>query len=158
MRVSVVHGPNLNLLGQREPSVYGHATLADIDQRLSALAGELGVELESFQSNAEGALIDYIQEAGTRCDGYLVNAGGLTHTSVALLDALLAVGRPYVEVHLSNPAGRERFRHRSLLAARARGVVQGFGASSYALGLRGLVQVVREGYHEPAVSTAPHKE
>lgn len=158
MRVSVVHGPNLNLLGQREPSVYGHATLADIDRQLAALAGELGVELESFQSNAEGALIDYIQEAGPRCDGYLVNAGGLTHTSVALLDALLAVGRPYVEVHLSNPVSRERFRHRSLLAARAHGVVQGFGAASYALGLRGLVQVVREGFHESAVPTAPHKE
>lgn len=158
MRIAVVHGPNLNLLGQREPSVYGHATLADIDRALGELARELGVELETFQSNAEGALIDYIQEAGTRTDGYLVNAGGLTHTSVALLDALLAVGRPYVEVHLSNPAGRESFRHRSLLAPRARGVVQGFGATSYALGLRGLVQVVRDAFHKQAMPAASHKE
>lgn len=158
MRISVVHGPNLNLLGQREPAVYGHATLAEIDSGLGELARELGVELETFQSNAEGALIDYIQEAGSRCDGYLVNAGGLTHTSIALLDALLAVGRPYVEVHLSNPAGREPFRRHSVLSARARGVVQGFGARSYALGLQGLVQVVRDGVHEQAMPAASHKE
>lgn len=158
MRISVVHGPNLNLLGQREPGIYGHTTLAEIDRRLEELARELGVELESYQSNSEGALIDYIQEAGPRSDGYVVNAGGLTHTSVALLDALLAVGRPFVEVHLSNPAGRENFRRRSLLSARARGVVQGFGAESYALGLRGLVQVVRAGNHEQAAPGAPHKE
>jgi 3-dehydroquinate dehydratase-2 len=158
VRIAVVHGPNLNLLGQREPGIYGHTTLAEIDRRLEQLAHELGVELESFQSNTEGALIDYIQEAGVRADGYLVNAAGLTHTSVALLDALLAVGRPFVEVHLSNPAGRERIRRRSLLAPRARGVVQGFGAESYALGLLGLVRIVRDGIHEEAVPQVPHKE
>ena len=158
MRIAVVHGPNLNLLGQREPGIYGHTTLAEIDRRLDKLAHELGVELESFQSNSEGALIDYIQEAAVRADGYLVNAAGLTHTSVALLDALLAVGRPFVEVHLSNPSGRERFRRRSLLSARARGVVQGFGAESYALGLRGLAQIVGGGIHEQAAPPAPYKE
>lgn len=150
MRVAVVHGPNLNLLGLREPAIYGSTTLAEINGRLEELARQLGVELEVFQSNAEGALIDYIHEAGGRVDGILVNAAGLTHTSVALLDALLAVGRPYVEVHLSNPAGRERFRRRSLLAPSAGGIVQGFGADSYALGLRGLVRIVCAGGHEQA--------
>ena len=144
-----MHGPNLNLLGQREPSIYGRASLAEINGELEELAAELGVELEVFQSNAEGDLIDYIQQAAARVDGILVNAAGLTHTSVALLDALLAVDRPYVEVHLSNPAGREAFRRRSLLAPRARGVVQGFGADSYSLGLRGLVRIVCAGAHEP---------
>lgn len=148
MRIAVVHGPNLNLLGHREPSIYGRTSLAGINEQLERLAKELGVELEVFQSNAEGDLIDYIHEAGARVDGFLVNAAGLTHTSVALLDALLGVDRPYVEVHLSNPAGREPFRRRSLLAPRARGVIQGFGAESYALGLRGLVHVVCAGAHE----------
>jgi 3-dehydroquinate dehydratase-2 len=142
VRIAVLHGPSLNLLGQREPAVYGHASLAEVDRRTEQVAHELGVELECFQSNAEGALIDFIHEAGTRVDGFVVNAAGLTHTSVALLDALLAVGRPYVEVHLSNPAGRERFRRRSLLSRDARGVVQGFGAASYELGLRGLVEAL----------------
>jgi len=147
VRIAVVHGPNLNLLGSREPAIYGRTTLAEINGQLEQLAGELEVELEVLQSNAEGDLIAYIQEAGARVDGFLVNAAGLTHTSVALLDALLAVGRPYVEVHLSNPAGRERFRRRSLLAPRARGVVQGFGTESYTLGLRGLVAACA-GAHE----------
>ena len=148
MRISVVHGPNLNLLGDREPSIYGRTSLAQINGRVEELARELGVELEAFQSNAEGDLIDYIQEAGARVDGFVVNAAGLTHTSVVLLDALLAVGRPFVEVHLSNPAARESFRRRSLLAPRAHGVVQGFGADSYELGLRGLVRIVCAGAHE----------
>jgi 3-dehydroquinate dehydratase-2 len=158
VRIAVVHGPNLNLLGRREPAIYGSITLAEIDARLQGVAEELGVELEIRQSNAEGELIDYIQEAAGRVAGYLVNAAGLTHTSVALLDALLAVGRPYVEVHLSNPAGRERFRHRSLLAAQARGVVQGFGADSYELGLRGLVRIVCAGPNDQAAPTAPLEE
>ena len=154
MRIAVIHGPNLNLLGRREPTIYGRTTLAEIDEQLGQLAGQLGAELEGLQSNAEGELIDYIHEAGARVDGYLVNAAGLTHTSVALLDALLAVGHPFVEVHLSNPAGRERFRHRSLLASHARGIVQGFGAASYELGLRGLVRIVCDGAHE---HTAPER-
>jgi len=154
VRIAVIHGPNLNLLGRREPTIYGRTTLAEIDEQLGQLAGQLGAELEGLQSNAEGELIDYIHEAGARVDGYLVNAAGLTHTSVALLDALLAVGHPFVEVHLSNPAGRERFRHRSLLASHARGIVQGFGAASYELGLRGLVRIVCDGAHE---HTAPER-
>jgi 3-dehydroquinate dehydratase II len=139
VRVAVVNGPNLNLLGAREPGIYGHETLDGIETRLRQLAAELGVEVEWFQSNAEGVLIDYIQDAAVRNDAFMVNAGGLTHTSVSLRDALLAVGRPFVEVHLSNPAAREPFRHTSLLSDRAVGVVAGFGAESYLLGLRGLV-------------------
>jgi 3-dehydroquinate dehydratase II len=139
VRIGVVHGPNLNLLGDREPAVYGTSTLREIGDRLQTLALELGVGLESYQSNAEGELIDYVQQAAGRVDGFLVNAAGLTHTSVSLRDALTGVGRPFVEVHLSNPAARESFRHGSLLSDRAVGVVSGFGAESYILGLRGLV-------------------
>ena len=148
MRIAVVHGPNLNLLGTREPSIYGRTSLAQINGQLAELAGELGVELEVIQSNTEGDLISFIHDAGGRVDGFLVNAAGLTHTSVALLDALLAMDRPFVEVHLSNPAAREDFRRRSLLAPRAGGMVQGFGAASYALGLRGLVGIVCAGAYE----------
>lgn len=139
MRIAVVSGPNLNLLGRREPEVYGHDTLEQIGERLQREAEHLGVSLDMFQSNAEGGLIDYIQESSERVNAFLVNAGGLTHTSVALRDALIGVGLPFVEVHLSNPAAREPFRHVSLLADRALGVVVGFGAESYVLGLRGLV-------------------
>ena len=143
MRIGIISGPNLNLLGQREPEVYGTATLADIEARLQKVADEAGVELEVFQSNAEGALIDYIQQAAARVDAFLINAGGLTHTSVSLRDALVGVARPFVEVHLSNPAAREPFRHQSLLADRALGVVVGFGADSYILGLQGLIARLR---------------
>jgi 3-dehydroquinate dehydratase-2 len=139
VRIGVVSGPNLNLLGQREPALYGRATLAAIEDGLRELALELGVEVETFQSNAEGELIDYIHESAARVRAYVVNAGGLTHTSVSLRDALIGVERPFVEVHLSNPAAREPFRHVSLLADRALGTVVGFGAESYGLGLRGLV-------------------
>jgi len=148
VRIAVIHGPNLNLLGAREPSIYGRTTLAQINGQLMELARELGVELEVIQSNSEGDLVSFIQDAGARVDGFLVNAAGFTHTSVALLDALLALDRPFVEVHLSNPAAREDFRRRSLLAPRARGVVQGFGGDSYALGLRGLVRIVCAEAHE----------
>ena len=137
MRIGVLHGPNLNLLGSREPHVYGTATLQEIDARLHRLARELGVDLDSFQSNVEGALIDWVQ-AHAGADGFLVNAGGYTHSSVALLDALVGAGKPFVEVHLSNVYARESFRHQSLLSARAVGVVVGFGPDSYLLALRGL--------------------
>lgn len=138
MRIAVVHGPNLNLLGTREPEVYGRATLAEIDDALRRLGDELGAAVESYQSNHEGALVDFVQE--TEADGLVVNAGAYTHTSIALRDALAGVPRPYVEVHLSNVFARERFRHRSRLAARAVGVVCGFGPDSYLLGLRALVE------------------
>ncbi|MBW3656347.1 MAG: type II 3-dehydroquinate dehydratase [Gemmatimonadetes bacterium] len=139
MNIEVVHGPNLNLLGTREPGVYGRATLADVDQALQALGRELGVQVRSFQGNGEGALVDHIQGAAGRADGFVVNAAAYTHTSVAIADALAGVARPYVEVHLSNVFARERFRHRSYLAAGAVGVISGFGVDSYLLGLRALV-------------------
>jgi 3-dehydroquinate dehydratase II len=144
LTVGVVHGPNLNLLGQREPELYGRSSLAELDARLTGLAGELGVRLESRQANGEGELLDFVHDAATRVAGFVVNAGAYTHTSVALRDALVGVGRPFVEVHLSNPHARERFRQRSLLADRAVGVVAGFGVDSYLLGLRGLVEHLRE--------------
>jgi 3-dehydroquinate dehydratase-2 len=140
VRILVLHGPNLNRLGRREPSVYGRTTLAEIDARLVALGRTLGAAVETFQSNHEGALIDRLHAAadeGVR--GVVVNPGGLTHTSVALRDALLAVGLPFVEVHLSNVHAREPFRRHSYLSDVAVGVVTGFGADSYELGLRGLL-------------------
>lgn len=143
MRIAVVHGPNLNLLGRREPEIYGSETLAEIEDRLAREAVELGVEIETFQSNAEGGLLDYVHAAAGRVAGFVINAGAYTHTSVALLDALSGVGRPFVEVHLSNVHARERFRRRSLLASRAAGIVMGFGAASYSLALRGLVERIR---------------
>ena len=139
MRIGVVHGPNLRLLGDREPEHYGTLPLEEIDHRIRELGSELSVGVERFQSNHEGEILDYLEEARTRVDGFLVNAAGLTHTSVALRDALVGVGKPFVEVHLSNTAAREEFRHRSLLSPVAAGVVYGFGAESYLLGLRGLV-------------------
>ncbi len=145
IRVGVVHGPNLNLLGLREPEVYGRATLADVDAGLAALAAELGVEAESFQSNSEGGLVDHVQGAAARVAGFVVNAGAYTHTSVALRDALLGVARPFVEVHVTNVFAREEFRHRSLLADVAVGTVSGFGVDSYRLGLRALVGHLRSG-------------
>jgi len=137
--VEVLHGPNLNLLGTREPDVYGSRTLEEVDRRLKELAAELGVQIATYQSNHEGELIDRVQERAGSVDGFLVNAGGYTHTSVALRDALVGVGRPFVEVHVSNIHGREPFRRESLLAPVAIGSVGGFGADSYALALRGLV-------------------
>lgn len=139
MTVEVLHGPNLNLLGTREPEIYGSIELEQVNARLTELAVELGVRVDTFQSNHEGDLIDRVQERAGSADGFLVNAGGYTHTSVALRDALVAVGRPFVEVHLSNIHGREPFRSASLLAPVALGSVSGFGADSYALALRGLV-------------------
>lgn len=139
MKIAVVHGPNLQLLGSREPEVYGTDTLHDVNRALVELAGELGVEIETFQSNHEGAIVDFLAEARTRVGGFLVNPGGLTHTSVVLRDALVGAGRPFVEVHISNPMARERFRRHSYLSDVASGVVFGFGIHGYLLGLRGLV-------------------
>lgn len=139
MRIAIVHGANLRMLGRREPEVYGSDTLEDINRRLRALAEELGVEIEIFQSNSEGAILDYLEEAAPRIDGVLINPGAFTHTSVALRDALAGIAKPFVEVHLSNPAARESFRRRSYLAPVAAGVVAGFRAESYLLALRGLL-------------------
>lgn len=145
MRIAIVHGANLRMLGRREPELYGSDTLEDINRRLRALAEELGVEIETFQSNSEGAILDYLEEAAPRIDGVLINPGAFTHTSVALRDALAGIGRPFVEVHLSNPAARESFRHRSYLAPVAAGVVAGFRAESYLLALRGLLAHLSRG-------------
>ena len=139
MHLLLLNGPNLNLLGQREPGLYGADTLEAIEQRLSAEAGDLGVALTCFQSNHEGALVDRIHQARGQVDGILINAGAFTHTSVALRDALLGVAIPYVELHLSNVHAREAFRHHSYLADQALGVISGFGPASYSLALQGLV-------------------
>ncbi len=143
MEIWVIHGPNLNLLGTREPEVYGSTTLADIDAQLEAAAKEEGVELSRFQSNHEGELVEHLQGAPGRADGILINPAGLTHTSVVLRDALLASGLPVVEVHLSNVHAREEFRRTSLVADIAVGQVAGFGPASYLLGLRGLLAHLR---------------
>ena len=143
LRVLVVHGPNLNLLGTREPEVYGTATLAEIDRSLAAAAAPAGVALEFFQSNHEGEIVERIQQARDRVQGILINPAGLTHTSVVLRDALLGAGLPVVEVHLSNIHARESFRRSSLVSDVAVGVVCGFGPASYRLGLDGLVAHLR---------------
>lgn len=139
MRIGVLNGPNLNRLGSREREHYGDKTLPEIEELLRSRAAELEVELFFFQSNHEGELLDWIQEHARSVDGWIVNAGALTHGSMALRDALLGAGLPYVEVHLSNVFGREPFRRRSVLADRAVGVVAGFRDQSYRLGLEGLV-------------------
>ena len=143
MHLLLLNGPNLNLLGQREPGLYGADTLEAIEQRLSAEAGDLGVALTCFQSNHEGALVDRIHQARGQVDGILINAGAFTHTSVALRDSLLGVAIPYVELHLSNVHAREAFRHHSYLADQALGVISGFGPASYSLALQGLVTKLR---------------
>ena len=144
--ILILHGPNLNLLGEREPEVYGRTTLAEIDAQLVALGREeLGVAVETFQSNHEGGLIDRIQAARGQAAAIVINPGGFTHTSVALRDALAAADMPVIEVHLSNIHRREEFRHRSLIAEVATGQVLGFGPESYLLGLRAAVTLVRAG-------------
>jgi len=141
-RVLVLHGPNLNLVGTREPGIYGRETLADIERALGELARELGVALEAFQSNSEGGLVDRIQAARGTADAIVLNAGAYTHTSVAIRDALLATALPVIEVHLSNTYKRESFRHRSLIADIAVGQITGFGANSYLLGLRAAADIL----------------
>ncbi|GBD14709.1 3-dehydroquinate dehydratase [bacterium HR25] len=144
MRVLVLNGPNLNLLGRRRPEIYGTLTLRDIEERLAQRAAQLGVEVACFQTNHEGELIDLVQREGERSDAIIINPGAFTHYSYAIRDALEAVGRPVVEVHLSNIHAREPFRRRSVVAEVALGQVSGLGWRGYLLALEALVEMLRE--------------
>lgn len=139
MKILILHGPNLNLLGAREPDIYGSLTLEEINNRLVELGKSLGAEVTCMQSNHEGALVDALHEAGEWAAGVVFNPGGYTHTSVALRDAVTAIAIPVVEVHLSNVDAREEFRHTSLISGACKGKIAGFGWQSYALGLRALI-------------------
>lgn len=138
--IYVLNGPNLNLLGQREPEVYGHATLDDVRDRATVRAAQFSLDIEFRQSNTEGEIVDWIQEARAKASGLVINAGAYTHTSVAILDALLATDIPCVEVHLSNIFQREEFRHHSYLSSACIGVICGFGVKSYELAVEALAE------------------
>jgi len=140
MKILIIHGPNLNMLGKREPDIYGATTLGEIDTALEVKAKELGVEISTFQSNSEGEIVSTIQDAMSNFDGIVINPGAYTHTSVAIRDAILSSGLPVVEVHISNIYKREDFRQKSFVSGVALGVISGFGINSYFLGLSGLLE------------------
>ena len=144
MKVLVLHGPNLNLLGEREPAVYGTLTLAEIDSTIVARGTELGVEVRSAHSNVEGEIVDKIQDARTWAAGIILNAGGYSHTSVAIRDAVASIAIPTISVHLTNPAAREEFRRIDVIATASKGVVAGFGWRSYVIALEALVTLLRD--------------
>jgi len=145
MRVLVIHGPNLNLLGTREPEVYGSATLAEINERLEQRAQELDIEIEAYNSNHEGEIVDKIADAGSIADAIIINPAAYTHTSVAIRDVISAVALPTVEVHLSNIHAREEFRRTSLIAPVVTGQIAGFGADSYLLALEAVALLLKRG-------------
>jgi 3-dehydroquinate dehydratase-2 len=145
MKILVINGPNLNLLGKREPGIYGGKSLEEINSSLATLAAANGAQLEFFQSNTEGALVDAIQDAASRVAGIIINPAAYTHTSIALRDAISAVALPTVEVHLSNVYSREEFRHKSLIAPVALGQIAGFGPAGYELALLGLLRFLQAG-------------
>ena len=149
--VFILNGPNLNLLGVRDPSIYGRDTLGDIEERCTARAAALSLELDFRQTNHEGQLVDWIQEARESADGIVLNAGALTHTSVALLDALSAAGLPVIEVHLSNIFRRESFRHHSYVSLAANGVICGLGAQGYELALDAIAGLIEGESDEAAL-------
>lgn len=142
-KILVIHGPNLNLLGKREPGIYGKVSISEIDKALKKLAKKSGVGLEAYQSNHEGEIVSKIGEASDEFDGILINPAAYTHTSVAIRDAVAAVKLPVVEVHLSNIYAREEFRHHSMVAAVAKGQISGFGPQSYELGLQALLGLIK---------------
>jgi 3-dehydroquinate dehydratase-2 len=144
-RILVIHGPNLNMLGKRETGIYGTAALADIDRMLAETGKKKGVEIETFQSNSEGKIVDCIQSALNRCNGIIINPGAYTHTSIAIRDALLILDIPVIEVHLSNVYKRETFRHHSTISDIVRAKLTGFGFHGYILALEGLLHMIREG-------------
>jgi len=153
-RILVLHGPNLNMLGTREPDHYGRQSLSEITEKLIALGDSLNLEITSFQSNHEGELVDRIQQAASEnIDGIVINPAAYTHTSIAIRDAMLATNIPFIEVHLSNIHSREAFRHRSMLADAATGIVAGFGATSYLLALRGLAEFLHQPQHTTEIHT-----
>ncbi|WP_092212898.1 type II 3-dehydroquinate dehydratase [Desulfoluna spongiiphila] len=144
MVIDVIHGPNLNMLGRREPEIYGTTTLADIDRELEALGTTHGADVESFQSNSEGEIVDRIQEAYGRVSGLIINPAAYTHTSVAIRDALAMLSCPIVEIHLSNIHKREPFRHHSHVSGVADGIIAGFGARGYRMALEAVLDMIRE--------------
>ncbi len=143
MKILIIHGPNLNMLGKREPSIYGASTLPEINRILREESRKLGVKAEVFQSNSEGEIVSRIQDAMKKSDGILINPGAYTHTSIAIRDAILSAGLPAVEVHISNIYKREDFRQKSFISGVSVGVISGFGSDSYILGLNGLVNYLR---------------
>jgi len=140
MKILIIHGPNLNMLGKREPDIYGATTLEEINSSLKKLAADLGAEAAFFQSNSEGDIVSTIQDAMSEYDGIIINPGAYTHTSVAIRDAILSSGLPVVEAHISNVYKREDFRQKSYVSGVALGVISGFGVNSYFLGLKGLIE------------------